>query len=151
MEAPCHRLCHAFHDSGETSVHRCRMWHVTTPDYTCAAASLLQFMRDTGSKIAELEKRTKPKDESGAEHLAGAAALPNFMGAGGPLAIADVAYNQMPPPGYGAPPGYGGGMPPPGYGAPQGMMPGYGGMPAPGGYGGLPQPGYGMPPPGGMY
>ncbi len=104
----------------------------------------MQFTRDTGAKIAELEKRTKPKHDESAEHMA-AGVMPGYQGTG-VLAIADVAYNQMQPQGYGGmpPPGYGGGGVggmPQGYGAP-GMMPP--------GYGGLPPPGYGMPQ-GGMY
>lgn len=128
-----------------------------------------QFLRDTTTKIAELERRTKPKEGEDAGSHEAAAAAGVHLGGGLPpfgtamLAIADSAYNPsypgqggLPPPGaYGGglpPPGaYGGGMPPPGMGYGGGLPPpgaGYGGgLPPPGYGGGLPPPGYG----GGMY
>ena len=94
---------------------------------------MIQYMRDTGARIAALEARSVPKDDkSGGDALGGVDAggqLPYGYGGGGMLAIADTAYNAgagsfgyggMPPPpqmgGYGAPPppqGMGGLAPPP--------------------------------------
>jgi clathrin heavy chain len=98
---------------------------------------MLQYIRDTNNKIADLEKRViKPAEEQEAEAAANAAAnaggLPppteGGFGYGGMLQIADTAYNAGIPGGYGIMPG----MPAPGMG--------FGGIPAP-------QPVYGLPTP----
>jgi len=94
---------------------------------------MIQYIRDTNSRISSLESKLKPKeDEAAAAAAAAAAGLHDGgFGAGGygsgVLAIADVAYNQS----YNYAPGYG---------APGGM-PGMGGMPVPG----MGAPGYGVP------
>jgi clathrin heavy chain len=101
---------------------------------------MIQYIRDTSSRISSLEAKLKPKeDEAAAAAAAAAAGLHDGgFGAGGysmgVLAIADVAYNQSYnyAPGYGAP----GGMPAPGMGGmsvPGMGAPGYG---VPGGYSG---------------
>ena len=91
---------------------------------------MIQYMRDTNARIAALEARVMPKDDS---HEAAAAAAAAAAAGGafgyntGVLAIADTPYNV----GYGVPGAYGapGAVPgyvmPPGYGA----APGYGGAP----------------------
>jgi clathrin heavy chain len=127
-------------------------WRARAMDY--AMPFMLQFIRDSSARIAALEARVKPKDDSagipGGPEDGGLGMPPNPYGYGAPvLALANEAYNPATG-GYG---GYGGGAPPPplggmgAYGVPgggPGMMPQGGLAPPPpqmGGYGVMPPPG----------
>jgi hypothetical protein len=113
-------------------------WRNRCLDY--AMSFMLQFIRDSGARLAALEARVAPKAEEAAAGVPDGG-LPHpgmaggYGGYGAPvLALANEAYNPV----IG---GYGQAPPPP-----LGGMANYGmpGMPPPGA-------GYGMPPGGGMY
>ncbi len=99
---------------------------------------MIQYIRDTNSRLHKLEERTKShaeKAHGGHGHADGeidphSQAMHGFVGPTGMLAIADTPFNAAPMPQMGGmlpptamvPPSMGGGMPPPTMGG-MGMMP----------------------------
>ncbi len=116
-------------------------WRNRLTDYVMPY--MIQYIRDTNSRIAKLEERTKPADTGKAHgHAADGEIDPHapmgYMGPTGMLAIADTPFNAPPTMGGMAPPAMGGmgmGMMPPNMAVPPMGM----GMPPPtmgyGGYG----------------